>query len=180
VNRLCSRTTALLASLLLTAGACRADPTSASRTVAVSATILAGCVISANAGQSTAIDFGLLDFGAQASTHIGSINAAVGAGIAAAVMVCTPGLALNVTVSGGNHAQASQRRMANAANSSFVPYGLYLDASHASALAVDVATSVAAATVSALNFLPLHGVATMGGANPAGAYSDTVAVTLSW
>ncbi|MFT5644415.1 MAG: spore coat protein U-like protein [Janthinobacterium sp.] len=161
-------------------GVVLADPVTAIKAMLVTAEIKAGCVIALDPGQTTGLDFGLLDFGVQPSVLIGELGAAVTAGTAAVVFQCTPGLALSVTLGAGNHASASQRRLANAGNTGFVPYAMYSDAAHIYPLAAGVATPVPLAAGGALSFLPLFGVATLDGTHAAGAYSDVIAVTLSW
>jgi spore coat protein U-like protein len=122
----------------------------------------------------------MLDFGVRPSIASGDIGAAVSAGILATAIQCTPGLALSATLGAGDHAAASQRRLANADNTSFVPYAIYRDASHSMTIAAGVATAVALDAGGGLSFLPLYGVATMNGTHAAGAHADVIAITLSW
>jgi spore coat protein U-like protein len=157
-----------------------ADPVTAIHDMRVSADIEAGCVIAADPSQVTGADFGLLDFGAHPSIASGDIGAAVSAGTSATVIQCTPGLALSVMLGAGDHAAASQRRLANADNTSFVPYAIYRDVGHTMAIAAGVATAMALDAGGGLSFLPLYGVATMNGMHAAGAYADVIAITLSW
>ncbi len=158
----------------------RADPVTATKAMLVTAQIRAGCVIAADPGQVTGVDFGLLDFGSHRSVLTGELSAAVSAGLAQTAIQCTPGLAVNVTLNAGNHSSASQRRLSNAGNTSFVPYAMYSDAGHSLVMAPGVPTSVALDASGTLSFLPLFGVATLDGKNPAGDYADVIGVTLSW
>jgi spore coat protein U-like protein len=157
-----------------------ADPVTHTKDMLVKAEIEAGCVIAADPNQITGIDFGTLDFGVHPSIQSGELGAAVTAGLAATTIQCTPGLALSIMLGAGDHAAASQRQLANAGNTSFVPYAMYSDASHGAAIAIGVATPVALDASGGMSFLPLFGVATTNGTHAVGAYSDVIAVTLSW
>lgn len=78
----------------------------------------------------------------------------------------------------GQNAQGSQRRLSNSAGG-YVPYTLALATAPATALVPNVPAGLTLGASAAA--LPFQGTATFPGFGlPAGTYTDTVQVTLSW
>lgn len=146
----------------------------------VSAEIVPGCAVRGTQ-QTTALAMGTIDFGVMPATYTGAVQASAPTTVAGGVeLECTAGLTLTLTIDAGQHASGGVRRMATAGGAAHVPYALYADAAHQTAvpLAGGVAVSVPPGGVIDL---PIHAVAQLpGSAQAPGVYSDTVAVTLSW
>ncbi len=146
---------------------------------AVNAAIVRGCVVAGGGGQTTGLDFGTLDFGTHSAVRVGTETRLAGSGSGGQARIqCTPGTTVQVTVDAGQHALGPQRRLSNNAGA-FVPYSLQLAATPAAALLPNVPAGLALEATAAA--LPLQGTVSFPGFGlPAGAYSDTVQVTLSW
>ncbi|CAM3793689.1 spore coat U domain-containing protein [Paracidovorax anthurii] len=152
-------------------------PTTA--TFSVNATIVRGCMVAGQAGQVTGVNFGTIDFGTHSAVRTGSETQFAGSGSGTQALIqCTPGTAVQVTADAGQHAQGAQRRLSNSAGA-YVPYALALVAGTTAPLTPNVPASLTlGATATAL---PLQGTVTFPGFGlPAGSYTDTVQVTLSW
>jgi len=148
-------------------------------TFAVNAAIVRGCLVAGGAGQVAGLNFGTLDFGTHSAVRTGTETRLAGGGSGGQSLIqCTPGTAVQVTADAGQHANGSQRRLSNNAGA-FVPYSLQLAATPAAVLTPNISAGLtlgAAATA-----LPLQGTVTFPGFGlPAGTYTDTVQVTLSW
>ncbi len=152
-------------------------PTTA--TLSVNATIVRGCLVSGATGQVTGVNFGTIDFGTHSAVRTGSETRLSGSGAGGQALIqCTPGTAVQVAADAGQNAQGSQRRLSNNAGA-YVPYALALATAPATALVPNVPAGLTLGSSAAA--LLLQGTATFPGFGlPAGVYTDTVQVTLSW
>jgi spore coat protein U-like protein len=155
-----------------------ATPIPTTATFAVNASVVPGCLVVGNVSQNTGIAFGMIDFG----THSAVSSAAVPASLTAsggqlAQIQCTPGASVTVVIDAGLNAVGSQRRLKM--GSYYLPYSLYTSASMATPY--QPGSGVAASSSGTAMNLPVYGVATPPGSGlPAGIYSDTVQVVLTW
>jgi spore coat protein U-like protein len=142
----------------------------------VSATIVKGCTIAATgAGQWGSIDFGTVNGMAQGTTDASLISTA-GAGIQ---LECTPGTTISVSADNGTHASNGVRRLGlNGGTTATVSYQLFADGS--TTPWTTQALSIAFPVGTSKRSLPVLGRATFARPMTAGAYSDTVRVTITW
>ena len=157
-----------------------ATPIPTSATFTVSATVVSGCMVVGNPTQTTGVPFGMLDFGSHPAVRTDNVNASVSmsAGIMAQLQ-CTSGVAVTMTVDGGQNAVGNQRRMKRGGNSNYVPYGLYASSNGSTPIAPGSGVSIS--TTGGSWTLPVWGIASPPGSTaPAGQYSDTVQVLFSW
>lgn len=142
-------------------------------TFQVSASIVAGCVIS---GTNTGV-FGTLDFGSQP----GVANNSVGASFVqstAITLACTPGTTLSMSINGGSNYSTTRNLKLNS-NANTLPYSLYTNASRTTAIPVNSAVALSYSNASNIT-LPIYGLLQLPGRMHAGVYTDTLTVTLSW
>lgn len=156
--------------LLLMAGQVQALPT---QTFQVSASVVAGCVIS---GTNTGV-FGTLDFGTQSGVSRQNVSASF-VQSTSINLACTPGTSLNMSINGGSNFGTSRNlKLANFSNT--IAYQLFSNASRTQAIPVN--QNVALSYVNANNItLPIYGQLQLPGPTRAGTYTDTLTVTLSW
>lgn len=153
-------------------------PASAQMTKAfqVSADIVNGCLV-ATGGSG---HWGDIALGSVSSSATGTVEADLLSGGANGIQIdCTPGLTVSLTADNGNQPSGGVRQLAIAGNAGArVPYQLYANGSATPWTSQAVSLSFPAGT-SHMAF-PVHAKATLPGSMVAGAYSDTVRVTLSW
>ncbi|MGS7189400.1 Csu type fimbrial protein [Enterobacter cloacae subsp. dissolvens] len=146
-----------------------------SQSFKVSATIVPGCAVSTGSGGV----LGTLNFG----THTGVESAPVSTSFVpngALSIACTPGVALSMSINGGQN-YASVRRMTRNGGNDVVGYRLYSSSSLAANSEIGVNQAIPVTYTHSNNIaLPLFGVALLTGFSPAGTYSDQLTVTLSW
>ena len=146
-----------------------------SQSFKVSATIVPGCAVSTGSGGV----LGSLNFG----THTGVESAPVSTSFVpngALSIACTPGVALSMSINGGQN-YASVRRMTRNGGNDVVGYRLYSSSSLAANSEIGVNQAIPVTYTNSNNIaLPLFGVALLTGFSPAGTYSDQLTVTLSW
>ena len=145
------------------------------QTFQVSASIVAGCVIS---GTNTGV-FGTLDFGTQSGVATASVPASYVQN-STINLACTPGTTLNMSINGGsNYTTTRNLKMANFSN--VVAYRIFTSSSHSAASEIPVNQAVALTYSNANNItLPIYGLLQLSGVNRAGTYTDTLTVTLNW
>ena len=152
-------------------------------------TLTSGCIIFGGPGTINGANFGTLDFGVRPSTFIGTATAVAtgGEGGGTTQVVCSPEVtAINIAVSGGNHAGqgtsgVGQRAMSNGA--AFLAYDIYRDAGHSTPYPVSSAvTGIAIPITGAAFVLPIFGLVnkTTPEALPSGTYTDQLQVTLTF
>ncbi|WP_230350948.1 spore coat U domain-containing protein [Lelliottia sp. WAP21] len=141
----------------------------------VSATITPGCSVTAGTGGV----LGTLNFGTHTGVEKTPVSTAFVANGALSI-ACTPGVALSMSIDGGQH-YSSVRRMQRASSTDVVAYRLYSNSSLAANSEIGVNQAIPVAYTNSNNIaLPLFGVALLTGFSPAGTYSDQLTVTLSW
>jgi len=159
------------------------DPARAETTASfdVSATILAGCAVDGVGTNGDVGSIGILDFGHDTTLSTASHNAAL-AGSQTIALRCTPGVALNMTLGGGQHASGGNRNMQlGSSTAERLQYRLYADAGMTDEIGIDQQRSI---LVTAANMndvqLPVYGQVSLSGGSAAGTYTDTLLVTLTW
>lgn len=145
------------------------------RSFTVSASVVNGCSVNADATQG----WGRIDMGTTPGTAgaraEGSLVSAGGAGIA---VECTPGVTATLSADGGDNAAGGARRLRQSGGSATIAYQLFADGSSSEWAASPV--SLPFAPGSGQRLVPIRAVATLVGAQPAGTYTDTVRITLTW
>ncbi|MGX9374141.1 Csu type fimbrial protein [Pantoea ananatis] len=147
--------------------------TTSSTTFQVSASIVAGCVVSGtNAGI-----FGTLNFGTQSGLATNSVSASY-VQSSTINLACTPGTTLSMTINGGSN-YTSTRNLKLANNTNTVPYYLYSNAARTTPIPVNTAVPLSYSNANNIT-LPIYGSLQLPGPTRAGVYSDTLSVTLTW
>ncbi len=155
-----------------------ATPIATSASFAVNAIVSTGCLVVSNPTQVSGVQFGTLDFGSQSAVSGATATAWLSAGGGSMAQVqCTSGATVTITFDSGLNALGNQRRLRR--GTSYVPYNLYTSAgmgtSYTPGVGIPLDTTVGATT------LPVYGRALPPPSGlPAGQYTDTVQVTLSW
>ena len=151
----------------------------ASGTIGVSLNILAACAVNGGNSAATMGRIGTIAFADQSGVFSNADATMVAQGSTNAVTVlCTPGLAPKVTVGAGANDAGNVRQLAYLGQT--VAYRLYTDASRQDEITIGRQISLGTAATPALT-LPIFARASSNGlALPAGTYTDTVQVTLSW
>ncbi|ADD78498.1 spore coat protein U-like protein [Pantoea sp. PA1] len=147
--------------------------TTSSTTFQVSASIVAGCVVS---GTNTGI-FGTLNFGTQSGLATNSVSASY-VQSSTINLACTPGTTLSMTINGGSN-YTSTRNLKLANNTNTVPYYLYSNAARTTPIPVNTAVPLSYSNANNIT-LPIYGSLQLPGPTRAGVYSDTLSVTLTW
>ncbi|SDF61674.1 Spore coat protein U (SCPU) domain-containing protein [Sphingomonas carotinifaciens] len=150
-------------------------------TIGISLDVSGACAV--NGGTVTAGtlgELGTITFAPQPGIF-GDIDATVVStrtGGGAITILCSPGLTPAMAIGAGAHADSSVRRMAFGQN--MVPYRLYSDANHSNEIMIGQPVALGTATTDAIS-LPIFARVNSGGkVLAAGAYTDTVQVTLTW
>ncbi len=142
-------------------------------TFQVSASIVAGCVIS---GTNTGV-FGTLNFGSQSGVASNSVSASF-VQSSTITLACTPGTPLSMSISGGSN-YTTTRNLKHTSNTNNVPYTLYTNASLTTPIPVNSAVALSYSNANNIT-LPIYGLLKLPGPTRAGVYTDTLTVTLSW
>ncbi|CAH0355615.1 spore coat U domain-containing protein [soil metagenome] len=145
------------------------------RDVPVSADVVAGCRI-ATTGSGA---LGNADFGTHPGTATTTLDATViGASGSGLRIECTPGVTLCIAADAGAHAVSGQRYLAGPASSTPVAYDLY--ANGGTTPWTSNALSLGFTAANTILTVPIVARLTLPGNARAGAYTDTVHVTLTW
>lgn len=144
--------------------------------VEVKASIVNGCVVSGT--NPSAI--GTLNFGTLPGINSTATTAsAVFANNTTIILACTPGTTLTMSINGGLNYANGSRNMKIANNTNVVPYALYTNAAHTTAIPLNTALTVTYNNANNIT-LPIYGLAQIPRVNRAGTYTDTLTVTLNW
>lgn len=163
----------MLGSLGLLAPPAHAETTKAFQ---VSADIVRGCVVAVNgSGQWGRIDFGTVSGVAQGTVDADLVGGAAVGGIQ---IDCTPNTTAYVAIDNGDHPANGLRQMALDGSAARIPYQLFADGGSTPWGSQSVTISFPPGTSRRL--LPLRGQAMLTRPMKAGAYVDTVRVTLTW
>ncbi|PKH25368.1 fimbrial protein [Enterobacterales bacterium CwR94] len=143
------------------------------QTFQVTASIVAGCVVS---GTSPGV-FGTLNFGSWSGVETRTVNASFvqNSGL---TLACTPGTTLNMSINGGTN-YTSTRNLKVANNTNLVAYRLYNSASYTTEIPVNQNVGITYSNANNI-VLPIYGRLQLTGPTRAGTYTDTLTVTLSW
>ncbi|KQN94315.1 hypothetical protein ASE95_05640 [Sphingomonas sp. Leaf231] len=149
-------------------------------TIDVSLNVTSACVINGAAAlQANAGTVGTLRFPDQPGVFGTADAELVGAaGTGAMSVLCSPGVSPKLTIGSGSHDAAGRRQLAY--NGMSVPYRLFTDASRTTEIGIGQQIALPVATNTAA-VVPIYSrISGAGYVLPAGAYVDTVQVTLSW
>jgi spore coat protein U-like protein len=133
------------------------------------------------AGGSSGLNFGALNFGTENSLFTTANAQVLGGGGGALSILCSSGTTPAVKVRAGAHdglSTGGTRALADGSGN-YVPYDLYTDSGHSQILAIDGVINLATSTGVAQT-VNLYGKAVGKAGLPAGTYTDTVAVELTF
>ena len=153
--------------------------TTVSGTVNASLVLTSSCLINGVVGAGGAV-FGALDFGTT-TTLFDTANAQVMSGAGALKVLCsartTPAITLGTGAHDGLAAAQGTRALANGSN--YVGYDLYSDSGHTTLVAIggNVTLPLSTGVEQTVN---IYGKATGKSGLPAGTYSDTITVVLTF
>lgn len=142
--------------------------------------LTSSCLVNGGAG-TTNLNFGTLNFGTTTSLFTQTGTQLVAAGGGAVSIQCSAGTTPTVTIQAGLHdgqSPGGTRALADGAGN-FVPYDLYTDAGFNNLLAANGVINLAAST-GAAQTINLWGKAVGKAGLPAGTYTDTIAVQLTF
>ena len=141
-----------------------------STTLTVNASIVAGCVVTTTGGL-----YGTLSFGTYSALSTAPVSVALAGGV---TLQCTPGVSVSMQVDGGLH-NVSGRHLKSGSGTAQIAYQLFQDAAHSQSLGIAQSVNVPYANANAIT-LPIYGYVLLPGNQPAGTYSDTLLVQLSY
>lgn len=139
-------------------------------TLQVSASIVPGCVVTSTGGL-----YGTLTFGTYPALSTAAVSVALTGGVA---LQCTPGVTVSMTVNGGLH-NVSGRRLQIGSGTAQIGYQLFRDAAHSQSLDIAQSVNVPYTDANAIS-LPIYGYVLLPGNQPAGTYSDTLLVQITY
>ncbi len=142
--------------------------------------LISSCQVN-GAGGSSGLNFGALNFGTANSLFTTADAQVLGGGGGALSILCSSGTSPTVKVRAGSHdgqSTGGTRALADGSGN-FVPYDFYTDSGHSQILAIDGVINLAASTGVAQT-VNIYGRAVGKAGLPAGTYSDTVAVELTF
>ncbi|MDD2056961.1 spore coat U domain-containing protein [Pseudomonas sp. GD03860] len=143
-------------------------------------TLIASCQVNGGTG-ATGQNFGTLNFGTQDALFASANAQVMGDGGGAMSILCSSGTIPAIKVGAGandNQSDGGSRALADG-NGNYVPYDFYTDAGHTQLLAIDGVITLPTSTGVAQT-VDLYGQASGKPGLPAGVYTDTVAVELSF
>ena len=143
-------------------------------------TLTSSCLVNGATG-ATGLDFGNLSFGST-TTFFTEADSQVMADAGGALSIqCSAGTSPVITVGAGSHDGLSTggTRALSDGNSNYVPYDLYSDSGHNTIVAINGTVSPGASS-GAAQTINLYGKAVGKAGLPAGTYSDTINVSLTF
>ncbi|WP_166224138.1 Csu type fimbrial protein [Pseudomonas atagonensis] len=145
-----------------------------------SLTLISSCQVN-GAGGSSGLNFGALNFGTANSLFTTATGQVLGGGGGALSILCSSGTTPTVKVRAGANDGKSPggTRALYDGVANYVPYDLYTDAGHSQLLAIDGTINLAASTGVAQT-VNIYGQAVGKAGLPAGTYTDTIAVELTF
>ncbi|MBV7479381.1 spore coat U domain-containing protein [Pseudomonas sp. PDM31] len=148
--------------------------------ISASLILVSSCQVN-GAGGSSNLNFGALNFGTTDSLFTTATGQVLGGGGGALSILCSSGTTPTIKVRAGTNdgmsPGGSRALFDGVAN--YVPYDLYTDAGHSQLLAIDGVINLAASTGTAQT-VNIYGQALGKAGLPAGTYTDTVAVELTF
>ena len=149
-------------------------------TISSTLTLTAACQVNGSASTS-GLNFGSLNFGTQDALFTTASGQVLGVGGGAMSILCSAGTVPAIRVRAGTHdgqSTGGTRALADG-NGNFVAYDFYTDTGHTQLLAIDGTITLPTSTGVAQT-VNLYGQARGKAGLPAGVYTDTVAVELSF
>ena len=142
--------------------------------------LISSCQVNGSGG-STGLNFGALNFGTANSLFTTATGQVLGGGGGALSILCSAGTTPTVKVRAGAHDGLSPggTRALYDGVANYVPYDLYTDAGHSQLLAIDGVINLAASTGVAQT-VNIYGQAVGKAGLPAGTYTDTISVELTF
>ncbi|MFP3446725.1 spore coat U domain-containing protein [Pseudomonas sp. SIMBA_067] len=143
-------------------------------------TLISACQVNGSSGTS-GLNFGALNFGTQDALFVTANAQVLGGGGGAMSILCSAGTVPAIKVRAGLHdgqSSGGTRALADGAGN-FVPYDLYIDTGRTTLLAIDGTITLPTSTGVAQT-VNLYGKAVGKAGLPAGVYSDTISVELSF
>lgn len=149
-------------------------------TIESTLTLTAACQVNGSSGTS-GVSFGALDFGTQNALFTTVDAEVIGGGGGAMSILCSAGTVPVIRVGAGSHdglSPGGTRALADG-DGNFVPYDFYTDAGRTQLLAIDdtITLPTSSGVAQTVN---LYGQARGKAGLPAGVYTDTVSVELSF
>ncbi|KNX78578.1 spore coat protein [Pseudomonas sp. 250J] len=141
-------------------------------TFQVTAQIVAGCLV---VGGVTA--YGVLDYGTSSALSTATLSTSLGG--STVTFQCTPGVALSMSLDGGQNSTSGTRNLKRSGGTQLLAYQLYRDAAFSQSLGIGSSVAVSYSDPTAIK-LPVYGRTTLTGTLPAGTYTDVVQVTVTW
>ncbi len=150
------------------------------RNFTVTATIANGCIFGSS-GSGGSGNLGTINFGTLANVA-NVVDAASTVGAGSLVVTCTPGMAVSIALNGGvNGGSNAQRYLINSGGTRTLAYQLYQDAARSTVWGTGaLARSIASFPATTQTLTVYARLLSNGTPPPAGSYSDTVTVTLTW
>ncbi|MEX5503836.1 spore coat U domain-containing protein [Pseudomonas putida] len=170
----------MLAGLGLALVASQAQAATVTGSINSTLTLISACQVNGSSGTS-GLNFGALNFGTQDALFVTANAQVLGGGGGAMSILCSAGTVPVVKVRAGLHdgqSSGGTRALADGAGN-FVPYDLYTDTGRTTLLAIDGTITLPTSTGVAQT-VNLYGKAVGKAGLPAGVYSDTISVELSF
>lgn len=142
--------------------------------------LISSCQVNGGGGSSN-LNFGALNFGTANSLFTSASGQVLGGGGGALSILCSAGTTPTVKVRAGAHdgQSAGGTRALYDGVANYVPYDLYTDAGHSQLLAIDGVINLAPSTGVAQT-VNIYGQALGKAGLPAGTYTDTISVELTF
>ncbi|KKO14833.1 spore coat U domain-containing protein [Pseudomonas putida] len=143
-------------------------------------TLTAACQVNGSSGTS-GVNFGALDFGTRDALFTSADAQVIGGGGGAISILCSAGTVPVIRVGAGVHdgqSAGGSRALADGAGN-FVPYDFYTDSGRTQVLAINGTITLPTSSGTA-QIVNLYGQARGKAGLPAGVYTDTVSVELSF
>lgn len=155
-----------------------ASAQSAAGTIGVALTVTNACVVNgAQQVQANLGSMGDITFADQPGIF-GTVDGQLVGSLGTLQVLCTPGIAPQLTIGSGANDSAGKRRMTSSGN--MLDYRLFSDAQRSSELAIGSRIALGTSTATPFS-VPIYARVSGGStAIAAGRYTDTVQVTLSW
>lgn len=151
-----------------------------STTFQVSATIAAGCEFGNEPGPGSDARFGTIDFGEHFTLDSG-VNAASSVGAGTLLVACTPGTSVTIALDYGVNGGGRERYVINDRGTRTLRYQLYKDAGYSQVWGMGSdARTIASFPASPQAYTVFARLFPVSGRPPAGIYTDTVTVTLTY
>lgn len=175
IGKIVGRSLAVGVGLLAT----QAYAQSSSGTISVSLNVVASCAVNGGTSSPTMGNLGTIAFADQSGVFGSADASMVAQGTTSPVSIlCTPGISPQMEIGAGANDAGNVRRLTM--GQTMVAYRLYSDVARQNEITIGKQLSLGNATTTALS-LPIYArVSSNGLALPAGTYTDTVQVTLSW